>query len=56
MAWKKLTEEELNTLEFDFDEDAIERGLENARFAAEAVATLLQKEGLKENLRRSYVD
>ena len=36
MAWKKLTEEELNTLEFDFDEDLIDRGLEAARPALEA--------------------
>ena len=36
MAWKRLTEEEQNTIQFDFDEEAIRRGVEASIPAAEA--------------------
>ena len=40
MAWKTITEKESNSLFFDFDEEAFERGIEDARYAMEAAGLM----------------
>ena len=40
MAWKTITEKEANSLFFEFDEEAIERGIKDARYAMEAAGLM----------------